>query len=334
MKRIAAALSLLALPLAAQQHKHINLVDAAVPGSIQIPPAGNWKIARIDLYDGGVRPVFTFEDDTTHMTLSVMLFPDDTGHATAESCRKDMMTPLLQNLESSAVVKNKTLDTHVTPAGATLATASHFIANASKVIDLPLHQENIFGFLGTAHTCAEIHLSKADYKPTDFPLFNAALDQFSFDGDYQPTSKDYAVLASVYFNAKSFPASTVYYQRALDTLPAAPPSDLTIRRFLTDQLAMSYGIAGDIKHSRDVNEHAIQIDPDYPLYYYNLACADAEQGHAADARTHLQQAFDRKANTLPNEHLPDPATDDSILKLKKNKEFWAFVQTLSPQAKP
>ena len=62
-------------------------------------------------------------------------------------------------------------------------------------------------------------------------------------------------------------------------------------------------------------------DPDYPLYYYNLACADAEQGKAADAKLHLQQAFDRKANTIPVEKLPDPTQDDSILKLKINKEF-------------
>ena len=94
-------------------------------------------------------------------------------------------------------------------------------------------------------------------------------------------------------------------------------------------IALSYGISGHIKQSRAVNDEAVsKVDPDYPLYYYNLACADAEQGHPADAKLHLQQAFDRKANTIPGEHLPEPTKDDSILKLKKNKEFWAFVETL------
>ena len=27
--------------------------------------------------------------------------------------------------------------------------------------------------------------------------------------------------------------------------------------------------------------------------------------------------------------MPDPTQDDSIQKLKKNKEFWTFVQTLA-----
>lgn len=335
MKPIAAALYLLAIPLVAQQPKQLNLVAATVPGRIEVPPAGNWKPTRVDLYDNGHRPVFTFEDASTHLTLSVILFPNDTGQATAEACRKDVLDPLLERMESESVLKNKKFDTHVTPSGASLPTASYLITNMSKLFDSPIQQENIFGFLGNARTCAEIHVSKTSYKPTDLPLLNAALDQFTFDGDYQPTSKDYTLLASIYFrDAKDYPAAAVYYQRALDTLPPPPPSNTSLRRFLTDQLSMSYGISGDIKRSRQVNEQAIQIDPDYPLYYYNLACADAEQGHAADARLHLQQAFDRKANTLPGEQLPDPATDDSIMKLKKNKDFWAFVQTLSPQAKP
>jgi hypothetical protein len=65
----------------------------------------------------------------------------------------------------------------------------------------------------------------------------------------------------------------------------------------------------------------IAADPDYPINYYNLACADAEQGHASDAKAHLQQAFDRRANVLKGESMPDPSKDDSILKLKKDKTF-------------
>jgi hypothetical protein len=48
---------------------------------------------------------------------------------------------------------------------------------------------------------------------------------------------------------------------------------------------------------------------------------------------HLEQAYARSANTLPGEKLPDPATDDSIQKLKGNHDFWAFVQTLSSKTK-
>ena len=335
MRPFALALCLLSIPLSAQQLRQFNLVVPGLPGRVAVPPADNWKPTRIDLYDNGVRPVITFEDSAAHMTLSVILFPDTTSKLTAESCRKDVLDPLLQNLESSAVIKNKKFETHTTPAGTSVAVGSYLITNMSKLVDLPIQQKNVFGFLSNGHTCAEMHISKPDYKPADDALFAAALDHFTFDGDYQPSLRDYATLGSAYYQmAHNYPAAAVYYQRALDLLTASPTPDRTLRRYLTDQLSMSYGISGDIKRSRAVNEAAIASDPDYPLYYYDLACADAEEGKADAARVHLQQAFDRKANTLPGEHLPDPATDDSILKLKKNKEFWAFVQTLSPKSEP
>ena len=88
------------------------------------------------------------------------------------------------------------------------------------------------------------------------------------------------------------------------------------------------GMSGDLKDSRAVAEDAIAADPEYPVNYYNLACMDAEQGDAAGAKMHLQQAFDRRANVLKGESMPDPTKDDSILKLKKDKAFWAFVLTL------
>jgi tetratricopeptide (TPR) repeat protein len=335
MRRLIAALCvIITAPLLAQEHKPLTLVAATTPGRIQVPVSDQWRPKEIALYDSGTRPVVTLQNAATNMTMSVILFPYETDKLTAETCRKDVLDPILQNLESSATVKNKKMETHPLPSGASLAVGSYLIANLSNLIDSPIQQENFFGFLSSAHTCAEIHLSKANYTSADLPLFNAALDQFTFDADYQPTTMDYTILGSIYYQvAHDYPAAAVYYQRALDTVASDPPH-LNQRRYLTDQLSMSYGISGDIKHSRKINEQAIQVDPDYPLYYYNLACSDAEQGKATDARTHLQQAFDRKANTLANEHLPDPATDDSILKLKKNKDFWAFVQTLSPQAKP
>jgi tetratricopeptide (TPR) repeat protein len=83
---------------------------------------------------------------------------------------------------------------------------------------------------------------------------------------------------------------------------------------------------GDLARSRALANRAIQADPDYPLNYYNLACADAEEGNAAQARIHLQEAFDRRKNTLPGESMPDPTQDDSIMKLKPDRAFWSFVE--------
>jgi tetratricopeptide (TPR) repeat protein len=108
-----------------------------------------------------------------------------------------------------------------------------------------------------------------------------------------------------------------------------------MKRVITDQAGMSYGMSGNIPKARAIFEKAIAADPDYPLYYYNLACADAEEKdlagakkHLAGAKKHLQEAFDRKANVIPGENMPDPSHDDSFLPYRNNKEFWAFVEGL------
>jgi hypothetical protein len=101
-----------------------------------------------------------------------------------------------------------------------------------------------------------------------------------------------------------------------------------MRRVITDQAGMSYGISGDNVKSRAIFNAAIAKDPDYPLFYYNLACVDAQENKLVDARTHLQEAFARKANMIAGETMPDPNKDDSFMPYRNNADFWKFVLSL------
>ena len=121
-----------------------------------------------------------------------------------------------------------------------------------------------------------------------------------------------------------------YFDSSLKVMPAdlKSPVFITDRRLATDVVIVALERMGNLKASRTYAQHAIEIDPDYPLTYYHLACMDAEQGKTADAKLHLQQAFARKANAMEGEPFPDATKDASILKLKNDKDFWTFVQTL------
>jgi tetratricopeptide (TPR) repeat protein len=328
--------SLLVAIAAAQAPSNANLHLVAVQGSgtVSVPLHGDWQPSGLKLYDNGTRPSVELKGKTPGIMMSVLLFPTGSVAPNAEACREDVLQPLLKRFTDVIDKKSITRGELTSDSGGHLATITYSLAatpgEIASATGISLRQQNNFAFYGDKNICAEIHISQMLDKDTKPATFDAEMKRFTPDGSYTPVALDYASLGSIFYrNMKDYASAALYYQRALDTLPVPnSPERLSFFRFITDQLAMSYGIAGDIKRSRAVNEAAIAKDPDYPLYYYNLACADAESGNASAAQTHLKEAFDRRANTLPGEKLPDPAQDDSIQKLKKNKDFWAFVQAL------
>jgi hypothetical protein len=92
---------------------------------------------------------------------------------------------------------------------------------------------------------------------------------------------------------------------------------------------MSWGISGEMKKVHALLDEAIGKDPDYPLNYYNRACALAEEGDKPGALANLELAFRRKANVLPGEQMPDPPADSSFRKYVDDPDFVALMKKLA-----
>ncbi|MGB8011692.1 MAG: hypothetical protein WCF68_08765 [Terriglobales bacterium] len=301
--------------------KPLMLVTWFGTGAIALPAGPAWKPQMLTVYDNVTRPVAQFTKGDTGLTVSFIVFENLSGKPSAQGCRDDAINPIL---EHDAKLISKRVDGEAkTLAGETLATTSYLLDMSPASGH---HSHNLFGFAGNAKTCAEIHISSVAETPAEDDRMKAVLTDFHPDLNYQPNAVDYFRLASVLFKESPGLAAS-YYKASLDAMPD-DASSIIARRVTTDQLVMSLGMSGDLKDSRAVAENAIATDPDYPLNYYNLACADADQGNTTDAKLHLQQAFDRRANVLKGESMPDPTKDDSILKLKKDEAFWTFVLTL------
>jgi tetratricopeptide (TPR) repeat protein len=289
------------------------------PGAIQLPNEKNWKLEMLNVYDDGRRPVAQYSQTELQLVASFMFFENLSGNPNAQSCRKDAIDPILAHDAKS--ISNRVDGDAKNSAGETLATTSYLFD-----ITGGHHQRHLFGFAGDAKTCAEIHISSVIETPAEDDAMKAVLTAFHPDLTYQPKAYDYFLIATILF--KNSPAlAAPYYKSSLAIMPN-DPNHMTPRRIATDQLVMSLGMSGDMKASRALAEKAVAADPDYPINYYNLACIDAEEGDAAAAKLHLQQAFDRRTHVLKGESMPDPTKDDSILKLKKNESFWSFVITL------
>jgi hypothetical protein len=318
--------ALLSLPASAQTTAatlfpaHPTLVMSQGTGGIILPELGAWRIQRIDIYDEGTRPTLLLTNSKTAITASFLLFPNHSGHATADGCRDDAIQPIVDNMGKQITARKD---------DSVMGSEGQMLSSTSYQLALPgtkLTQHNLFAFTGNATVCIELHISSAPGRQDDAADFKSALADFHPVPDYTPAPRDLIFIAHL-LEQKTPLLAVPYYKASLPLLPPGPES-LTLRRVAIDQIVIDLGMAGDLADSRGIASDAIRSDPDYPFNYYNLACNDAESGDAANARIHLQQAFDRKANTLPGESLPDPTKDPSLQKLKNNSEFWAFVQSL------
>jgi tetratricopeptide (TPR) repeat protein len=328
----------------------INLVMPTGTGRIVIPASGlQWKGAH--LYANTTRyvgpgywselqaskpggaekteqpplnPVFEFAEKASGLQVSYILFPSVGDSASAQACRnRDAATafPLLAPLAGTIDSVNK--ENITTAKGRALAAATYLFRPAKGSNE---QGKEVDGFLASSSSCAEIRVAKIPYVSLDDPAFSAQLNSFAFEPNYTPTVQDYFGVGTIFYRLKSYATAAIYFQRALDTLPDAAP--VNARRVLTDQLSIALAMSGQFERNRALNEAAIKTDADYPIYYYNLARADALQGDVANAKLHLRQTFAHEENLPAGEQMPDPINDESFAKLRDDPSFSAFVESL------
>ncbi len=141
------------------------------------------------------------------------------------------------------------------------------------------------------------------------------------------------IIAHIYlgqslFRQEHYGEAAILFQKARDLQKSGKELSRIQDRILTDQLVMSYGITGQLKKAHALLDEAIRKDPEYPLNYYNLACAYAEQGDKIKVLANLQLAFDRKANVLKGEQMPDPRADSSFQKYARDSDFVSLMKKL------
>ena len=66
----------------------------------------------------------------------------------------------------------------------------------------------------------------------------------------------------------------------------------------------------------------------YPLKYYNLACAFAEEANKSKMLGNLALAFQHKGRMLKGEQMPDPRADSSFQKYVRDDDFVKLMKEL------
>ena len=306
MLRPTLLLTLLATHLCAAQQspaapaKPLDLFVASFgPGALLLPSSADWTISYLGAgYDNVDHPQIDFRNQKTTVIAAFELFKNTSARPDPTWCRKEAVEPALRP-RTDIVRRTDTLDTVPTAGGNTMPLAlTSFYSPAGKSENL----HDLYAFAADAETCFELHLFLFE-KSGGLKLdLQSILDLFHPMPGYQPTAEDENFVASL-FAPKHSQFAAPYYKQSLRLVPVTPAT-LKLRRTITDKLIAAYNGTGDSDDARPTAEHAIEDDPTWPMNYYNLACADANDDRLEPARLHLEQAFARKTNLPAGQTMP------------------------------
>jgi tetratricopeptide (TPR) repeat protein len=310
--------------------------DAAPPEKFSIwLPAKTWAlemeapgfVTKANEIQRDGRRYFLAQNDKTHLIASVFL-ESMKGPAAPGECKRSL---------EDKVKRNASLTLNGLKGVAYRDSQGMEILEFSmpEVNGVPANQKNIFGCLIKDGVFVDIHVSKVLFKAADQPAFDALMQSFHFVAK-EPVTAAVPVGNSLQlfqqgsrdFISQNYRESISPYQQALDIEKVTPTLDKKLWYVLVDNLAMAYGITNDFANSQEVIEYGISKDPNYPFFYYNRACIAGEKGDLRNAKANLKLAYDRRANALPGESLPDARTDDSFQKLMQDKSFQQFADAL------
>jgi tetratricopeptide (TPR) repeat protein len=135
-------------------------------------------------------------------------------------------------------------------------------------------------------------------------------------------------LGQTLFKEEKYAEAVGPYEKARELEKRDTPLSSDQHRILVDQLVMAYGISGQVKKAHALLDEAIPQDPEYPLNYYNLACAFAEEGDKDKTLANLTLAFQRKEHVLKGEQMPDPRSDSSFQKYVRDDDFLKLMKAI------
>jgi tetratricopeptide (TPR) repeat protein len=207
---------------------------------------------------------------------------------------------------------------------------------------MPVKQQSFVACTAKDDVYIDIHLSKVQFQASERPVFVEILNAVHFSeepsslseasGPSTSTKQDsmeFFQEGSRHFLQRDYHGAIAPYQAALDLEKKQPRLSKNYWRVLVDNLGMAYGITGDLDHSEKVYQYGISKDPNFPSFYYSIACVFAERGDMDKTMDYLRKSFSLKANVLPGESMPDPAKDDSFQRFMSNEKFRDFVKSLN-----
>lgn len=196
----------------------------------------------------------------------------------------------------------------------------------------PIHQEDVFGYATSGDLGLDFHISKSSYSAADDKFLDLLVSSIHLIPDYKPDSATEFGYGSIYYLHQDWARAALHYESALQLEKQKRSLNQMQWSVLVDNLGMAYGMSEKISEAKATFEYGAQENPTYPMFRYNLACADSELGDLEGAMDQLKLAFQYKANSNPGEGVPDPAKDDSFKRYWSDPKFTKLTKQLCPSS--
>jgi tetratricopeptide (TPR) repeat protein len=200
-----------------------------------------------------------------------------------------------------------------------------------------LGMRDVHVYLGSGNLCAEVHLSKIQFQPEQEKLFDQVLATVKMRLDQsaaqEPDNREaeYIAEGSRLSQRQRYAAAAESYQKALDMEKQTRTLSNDSFRVLVDNLGTSYGIGGNLARAKETFEYGISQYPQYPLFYYKMACTYGEMGKMEESLQQLRLAYKYKPNMIAGESFPDALKDASFRNFVSDEKFVKAVRDMQRQ---
>ena len=169
------------------------------------------------------------------------------------------------------------------------------------------------------------HLSGNRYHSSKAGAWERYLSGIQIVRDYSPDSWANLEYGTHYWIKEQFDSAAKYYGNALELEKRQRSLSDTFYIYIIDQYGMSLGIGGEHEKALRIFRFGLEEIPNYPSFYYNIACAHAEMGNIDSVLTNLEKFYDYRGNFYGWEQSPDPFEDESFRSLWRKKKFRDLV---------
>ena len=192
---------------------------------------------------------------------------------------------------------------------------------------IKINQKNINAYLSKDGYWIDIHLSKTSFITKNLKEFLKLLKSIKIVNNYTPGLYENFLFANNFYNNSLYKKAIIYYKKILDSQKRKKTLPRTNMRVLINSLGISYGSIGKLHRSLNLFKYGISIDPVFPMYYYNMACAYARLDKMHLSIKNLILAFKYRKKLKYNK-IPNPMKDPSFKKFRNNSEFKSIVKKL------